>query len=252
MREAILLINEGQKIFAMLHTPVGIKKGLAVVLCHGFGGNKIGTNRLFVLQASALARAGIAALRFDCRGCGESEGDFHETTFEGEVSDLLVALDFMKDYEKMGLIGVSLGSLVALRGALLVDRVKSIALWAPIASSLQWQAELKDLTTQESDKHFVEYGGKLVNKEFFEQFFAVPIESLVESLLHLPLLHIHGAKDPVVPFFHRNMYEKWRERANAESKFLVLPNSDHGFSDVHEQEILLSTTLNWFKESLYE
>ena len=44
-----------------------------------------------------LAEAGIAVLRFDFTGLGESEGDFADTNFSSNVADLIAAAEFLSD-----------------------------------------------------------------------------------------------------------------------------------------------------------
>ena len=52
---------------------------------------RAGSHRQFVLLARALAAAGIAALRFDCRGMGDSTGV--QQSFEQSTADIAAALD---------------------------------------------------------------------------------------------------------------------------------------------------------------
>ncbi len=67
----------------------------------------------------ALAREGIAMLRFDFAGLGESEGDFADTTFSGNVADLKAAAAFLAEkYEAPKiLVGHSLGGTAVLEAA---------------------------------------------------------------------------------------------------------------------------------------
>ncbi|HEY1990876.1 MAG TPA: bifunctional alpha/beta hydrolase/OsmC family protein [Gammaproteobacteria bacterium] len=67
----------------------------------------------------ALAREGIATLRFDFTGLGESQGDFADTTFTSNVADLQAAAAFLAaNYEAPKiLIGHSLGGTAVLEAA---------------------------------------------------------------------------------------------------------------------------------------
>jgi putative redox protein len=67
----------------------------------------------------ALAREGIAMLRFDFTGLGESEGDFADTTFSGNVADLKAAARFLTEKYQAPkiLIGHSLGGTAVLEAA---------------------------------------------------------------------------------------------------------------------------------------
>ena len=77
----------------------------------------------------ALTAAGIAVLRFDFTGLGESEGDFSYSNFSSNVSDLIAAAGFLKDsYEApVLLIGHSLGGTAVLEAAAEITSAKAIA-----------------------------------------------------------------------------------------------------------------------------
>lgn len=112
LREAITLENNGEKIFGILHRPLHASHVPAVVICPGFAGNKCGKFRMFVTLGKELAKQGIAVLRFDYRGAGDSEGEFRDITLEGKISDTLKCLNFLADdpqidSSRLGLLGRS-------------------------------------------------------------------------------------------------------------------------------------------------
>ena len=72
----------------------------------------------FMVLADYLTRQGIAVLRVDDRGVGESTGDFSRATSEDFASDVLVGIEYLKtrkeiNPEQIGLIGHSEGGLIA-------------------------------------------------------------------------------------------------------------------------------------------
>jgi alpha-beta hydrolase superfamily lysophospholipase len=95
---------------------------------------------LFRVTARGLARAGIASLRFDKRGVGESEGDFSSARPEDFVADVMGATDFLVDgegftREHTGLLGHSEGGFVALTAASKMQRVPfCVILASPLLS----------------------------------------------------------------------------------------------------------------------
>lgn len=76
-----------------------------------------------------LAEVGIATLRFDFTGLGESAGDFANTNFSSNIDDLVAACDFLtKEYEGPSiLIGHSLGGAAVLQAAHRMKSVKAVA-----------------------------------------------------------------------------------------------------------------------------
>jgi hypothetical protein len=93
----------------------------AVVVCHPhplFGGDM--RNSVVTAVCQALVESGIAALRFNFRGVGRSEGGFGDGV--GERDDVLAALAYLRALEgvdpaKVGLVGYSFGAAVSLLAA---------------------------------------------------------------------------------------------------------------------------------------
>lgn len=257
-REPIIISNEGQKIFAVLHLPLQRSNIPAVVMCHGLGGHKSGRNRLYVRLAKQLAANGIASLRFDFRGSGDSEGDFTESTVEGFVSDALKALEYVSNHPKIdpkriGLMGRSFGGTIAVLAASRFPQVKSLVLWAPLFNGKQWHDQwmrLKEGVSPEEAEMMMVVNGQLAGAKFFEQFFNLRMEDELSTLHHIPFLHIYGEKDSVVSAFHADRYEDQRSQAKALNKFIRLPKADHDFSLPADQNLALAETVQWFKSTL--
>lgn len=259
-RDSVILNNNGQKIFGVIHKPLIHKPPYPVVLmCHGLGGHKSGKYRLYVHLSQALSQKGIASFRFDFRGSGDSEGDFQDMTIETEVSDALIALDYLRkdkdlDSSRIGIFGRSFGGIVSLRAAYRHGNIKSMALWAPIFNGDQWREKWHIVQTHDlSPEHreeMMRVNGLVPGRHFFEQLFALKLDNEIDALSHLPLLHVHGEKDTIVNLSHAERYHEFRRHAQAESKFILLPHSDHDFSFVPEQRQVLEETVKWFDKTL--
>jgi len=84
---------EGDWLYGVLHLPdVPVRRGVLIVV--GGAQYRVGSHRQFVLAARALAAAGFAAMRFDYRGMGDSEGDLGvPEASEHTGPDLRAAID---------------------------------------------------------------------------------------------------------------------------------------------------------------
>ena len=100
----------------------------------------------FAVIADALARAGIATLRYDDRGFGESTGDVVNCTTEDLKNDAFAGVQLLRSrFDKVGVIGHSEGGTIALMLAAekKVDFIVSLAGMAVSGKeTLLWQNRL--------------------------------------------------------------------------------------------------------------
>lgn len=243
----------GQTVYGMLHAPEETAKAPAVAMCHGFTGNRIETHRLFVKMARCLAANGIAALRFDFRGSGESEGDFEQVTVSGEIDDALAALAFLRqqpevDDNRIGLIGLSLGGCVAACAAARDRRVKALALWAAVADLQEVFADRWGELVQQAleTQGWFDYGGWKISKAFYDD--ALQVDPLREGLRYDgAALIVHGTNDEVVPVDHAHRYHaafRYTKRLH------LIEGADHTFARTDWEGELFAVTLNWLKTHL--
>jgi len=259
-RESIVLENKGLKIFGIFHRPIAKSNSYPTVLiCHGLAGNKVGKYRIYVQLSERLSQAGIASFRFDFRGSGDSEGHFSDTTLNGEVSDALIALNYLRerkdvDTSRIGIFGRSVGGTVALMTARKSAPIKSIAIWAPLYDGEQWQEQWKLLhapeITEEIRYEKMKVNGQVPGTPFFNELFKIDMAEHLEHLQDIPMLHIHGELDDVITPIHADRYADARKMSKTTNRFIRLPESDHDFSHTKEQLQALIETTDWFKKTL--
>src|SRR5262245_42977917 len=121
MEERVSFMSDKLRLSGVLHLPEPRGEKLAAFLVlHGFGSNKDGGGGKAV--ARMLTGLGYAALRFDFRGCGESEGARGRVICKEQVKDTSNALSFLAGRgeihpEKIGVVGQSFGAAVAVYAA---------------------------------------------------------------------------------------------------------------------------------------
>jgi dipeptidyl aminopeptidase/acylaminoacyl peptidase len=129
MEIAVQFDSGGFKLAGLLHVPPDLAAGqrrAAVVVLHGFGSNKDGG--ISMATSQLFASLGYITLRFDMRGCGQSQGPRGKVICLEQVADTQAALDFLQsrpevDASRMGVMGHSFGAAVAVYTAGVDQRV---------------------------------------------------------------------------------------------------------------------------------
>jgi exosortase A-associated hydrolase 2 len=109
-----LPVGAGQRY--CIHQPGGGNTARAVLFVPPFGEELNRSRRMLALQARALAARGIASLRIDLHGCGDSSGDFADARWEQWRQDLAAAAHWLhgRGYHDISLLAVRLGCQLAL------------------------------------------------------------------------------------------------------------------------------------------
>jgi len=257
METPIVFESKGQQIVGMLHLPDGNGRFPAALLLHGFTGTRVEPHRMFVKISRALAQHGIASLRFDFRGSGDSAGDFEDMTIRSEVGDALEAIRFLARHKRinsrrLALIGMSMGGAIAAHVvAREKHRIKSLVLLAPVAEG---EGILDQLSTPEAVSSLAEtgitdYDGDLVGVAFIRQFAEMkPLREVVKCTC--PVLLVHGAKDQTVPPQHTEMYEHTLQTHKRVVKKVVIPGADHTFNKHIWESRVITETVDWLGETM--
>ena len=177
----------------------------------------------------SLADTGIATLRFDFTGLGQSEGEFADGSFSGSVEDLIAAAAAMTSAGRMPslLIGHSLGGAAVLAAAGSLPEVKAVAtIGAPIdvkhvthLFSAGLEALLRDGEAE------VNIGGRpfLLRRNFVDDLEKHDQRERVRNLKR-PLLVLHAPKDMIVGIENAAAIF---EAARHPKSFISLDDADH-------------------------
>ena len=259
-RFPLTINSESSRLFAVCHLPAEQKRPVpVVVMCHGLGSNKIGRGRFYVLLSESLARQGIASVRFDFRGNGDSEGDFASITSGRCLTDLQSVIKWVDeqrefDHSRCGLFGRSFGGLIAILGAVQWKSCRTIAVQSPPFNADSFSAgiskgQMPHLKLNE-EKGILFFEGQPLTPEFVEQLQAIDMGSILQTINHLPFLHIASGKDTIVDASHADLYQAYREKAQAFSRFVILEDADHGCSNYSDRQTALKETTDWFVNHL--
>lgn len=256
--QAVGFTSQGQGLWGMFHLPAGRGPHPAVLLLHGITASRIESHRLFVHLARALASRGIAALRFDFRGSGDSEGEFQDMTVPAEVADAKAALDWLTgrpeiDSARIGVLGNSLGGMIA---ALLTARnpnlVRGLALWAAVASPDVFAAGAQQAAAPGSespleklarDGYFLLWGYPL-GLGFVQTVFEQQPLAEIGNYRGRAII-VHSASDPTVPAHHADQYAAaFGDRAVVHK----LDDDTHAFVTPRAEQQAIDLTVNWFRD----
>jgi putative redox protein len=191
---------DGQTLSGALDLPDGEVRAHAL-FAHCFTCSK--TSLATVRIARALAGAGIAVLRYDFTGLGQSGGEFADATFSGSVLDLIAAAAAMAaaDRPPSLLIGHSLGGAAVLAAAGELPGLRAVAtIGAPFTVGHVTKLFGDGLERLVRDGEVeVDIGGRpfLIRRTFLEDLERHDQEERIRHLRH-PLLVLHSPLDQVV------------------------------------------------------
>lgn len=123
--EEIVSLDNGSYKVPAIYTKPAVAAGPfpAVIMLHGTASQKNEVGGLYQRLAAQLAQKGIASLRIDFAGTGDSPVDYRHYSLTSAVNDALTAVNFLAaqsdiNSEHLGVIGFSQGGLIAQRAAL--------------------------------------------------------------------------------------------------------------------------------------
>jgi pimeloyl-ACP methyl ester carboxylesterase len=227
----------------------------AVVLVHG-GGVTRDEGSFFTRLAGGLGEAGVASLRFDLRGHGESEGRQEDLTLATILNDIRVALEYVREAtgaRRVSLLGASFaGGVCAYYAARRPGELDRLVLLNPqldykqrtIDSRPYWRDGRLDegMARQLEKDGFIEFtptlrhGRPILNEVFWFDVLAVLPE------ITTPTLVVHGTKDTFVPV---EASRSAMDRFTADHKLVEIDGAQHGFAAHDDPKYLNPQSQEW-------
>lgn len=232
--EKVSFKSEGQRISGILHLPER-EKFPCVIASHGLLSGK--DSDKYVALGERLAREEMGMLRFDFRGCGESEGGMEKSTVSGRIADLGSAIQFIMSYPgvetRIGLLGSSLGGYLSLIKASMEEKIRAVVIWST-------PFHLDGLKSQKSREETSQLG-----KVFFED---LPKHRLLPLLPKISnCLVLQGEKDEFVP-----VDQAWEifNSLGSPKEIHVIEGADHRLTEPAHRQRAIDLSIEWFKKYL--
>jgi hypothetical protein len=239
LQQPVTFSSDGVKLAGVVHIPDDRgddERRPAIIMMHGFGANKEGGPEWVCRQFEAW---GYVALRFDYRGCGESEGERGSVIPMEEVADASNAISYLAERQevdpaRIALAGSSLGAGVAVHAAGTDIRVAAVILENGLGNG---ERIIRSMHTPESWKRFLQMteeglrhrqqtgSSKMIHRfDIFEMpkelqvnltsnnslmhftaetaagFFMFKPEEMIANISPRPILILHSARDRVTNY----------------------------------------------------
>jgi len=238
----------GAELAGVLHHPADRARG-SVVLAHCFTCSKevLTMTRL----ARGLAADGVAVLRFDFTGIGDSQGEFGATNVATGVGDVVAAVDAVREHVAgpCALIGHSLGGAASLLAAPQLDAVTTVVtLGAPSTPTrlARVRPDLDDLPDDATTDVTIAGQRFSVQRRFLDDLDAHDQAGAVAALGR-PLLVLHAVDDEVVPVTEG---ERIFAAASQPKAFHPLLHADHLLRDRRSSDRALTLIGDWLDMTL--
>lgn len=239
--------NSGFDLSAVLEFPADTQPYAYAIFAHVFTGNKSLTATRHI--ARALTQNGIAVLRFDFTGLGDSEGNFADTNFSSNVEDILAAANFLEENYKAPkiLIGHSLGGAAVIFAASQLESIKALATVGAPSEPEHVTHLLRDKVEdiKKLGKANVNIGGRVftIKKQFLEDLQSKDMFNILKELKK-PIMVLHSPQDNIVQI--ENAAKIYHAAFHPKS-FISLDGADHMLTDKLDAAYAGDLISHWVK-----
>ena len=241
--------TQGDTLAARLEMPAGKARAYAV-FAHCFTCSKESKAAAFISQA--LAARGIAVLRFDFTGLGQSEGDFSQSSFSSNIEDIVSAARYLSEKHAAPqiLIGHSLGGAAILAAAAQIPEAKAVATIAapsdPAHVTHLFADHIEDIRAQ--GKVEVSLAGRPfhIKREFLDDIAEHNLMGQVTKL-QKALLILHSPTDDIVGIDNAT---RIFVAAKHPKSFISLSGADHLLSQKRDTSYVAEVIASWAQRYL--
>ena len=252
--------NEGRMIPATVCLPVGDpgQSFPAVVMLHGTGSARDEAGNGYKILAPYMAERGIASIRFDFAGSGDSKADYVEYSYGSGASDAAACAEFIGQFKavdpaRIGIMGWSQGGSVAILAAARYPTFKALLTWAGALDMFDFfKAIYPEAQKNGYAKATFEWRSPLnLSLAWFNDVKAIDLRKELGNFKG-PVLAIAGSDDQDVPL--SNLDDIVASAGGKDKAKLLIPGADHTFrvftGDLAKFNELRDATTAWFQKKL--
>ena len=252
--ENVTIQGDHGALAAVVQRPDGLEQYPMVILSHGFTASK--EDKIMTNVANKLEKEGVASIRFDFNGHGQSQGLSQDMTVPNEVSDLKHVYDYasqLPGVKKIGLLGHSQGGVVSsmTAGELGSKKIKALVLMAPAAvlredairgnmMGIQYDPLNPPAVIELPMLHNFKVGANYVKEAQNLQIFPTAAKYKGQALM------IHGKADVIAPWSYSERYGQTFKHGQVN----YLPTADHVFSNPQDMDQATTWAADFLAQNL--
>lgn len=242
----------------MLHIPEGAsaqhKVPMAIVL-NGFTADRCDGYFINVEISKRLCSAGIASVRFDFMGSGESDGEFQDMSVLTEAADAEAMLRYVQkldfvDTTRIAIQGLSQGGLVAfLTAGRHPDEIRCVSTWSPalVIHDCCVQQDIMGVSIQDiEEKGWVDFHGIRLGKQYYLDGLACDVYAEASNY-YGPVQIVQGLDDQIVPYRYA---QKMKDLLGENCSLYLYKGMSHFADSVEYNEYRYRHTLSFLGEHL--
>ena len=236
----------------------GTSPSAAVLLLHGTASQRDEVGGLYTRLAAALADRGIASLRIDFAGCGESGRPQTDFTVTSELADAAAAVAWLQSQpavspDRVAVLGMSQGGMIALLLAASDPSLSGLVTWsAGVLTPSELSSAFPGLLADGAPSAVVDLGYRRFefSRQWLEEFRSMDLPGAALDL-RMSLLAVCGSADTVVDPAASLRLVSGVE--SADRTLVQLPDADHVFNVLSNDAVaqrLLAVTTDWLVATL--
>ncbi|MCP3915103.1 MAG: alpha/beta fold hydrolase [bacterium] len=254
------------------HDGAEARPPVLVVFLHGWSGCRTGPHRMFVEYARALARAGVAALRIDFSGRGDSEGDPREASVRHAVEDAVAGIRYVRSRKRphrIVLLGLCSGADVGFLAAAVSPKVDGLVLISLLNNALRPSRAdrvrlfAERLAPYYGASRFAAAAGRAFDRGFHLRNWLglvghgspeseasstdLYVGGLALEKVSAPILLVHASD--VLSRRSRSHFESELSRCPAPKQFRSVTGADKGLYSVRAKDQVLAIVQDWIQSN---